>query len=112
MGEEFTVERPIRGGTTTAQIPLAGKDQTLVAVTAAQPITPRFKLREVVNIARADERTAMVKAGMPVETARNVEKAYYELLVAQRKLEVAKANAVCSSRQAVAGEQRCDVARA
>src|SRR6202041_653540 len=93
MGEEFAVERPVRGGTITAQIPLAGKDQTLIAVTAAQPITPLFKLREVVNIARADERTAMAKAGMPVETASNVEKGYYGLLVAQRELEVAKANA-------------------
>ncbi len=93
MGEEFAVERPVRGGTITAQIPLAGKDQTLIAVTAAQPITPLFKLREVVNIARADERTAMAKAGMPVETASNVEKSYYALLVAQRQLEVAKANA-------------------
>jgi outer membrane protein TolC len=93
MGEEFEVARPIRGGTTAVEIPLAGKDQTLIAVTAAQPITPLFKLREVVNIARADERTAMAKAGMPVETASNVEKGYYALLVAQRQLEVAKANA-------------------
>jgi outer membrane protein TolC len=94
MGEEFAVARPIRGGTTTAEIPLAGKDQTFIAVTAAQPITPLFKLREVVNIARADERTAMAKAGMPVETAANVEKGYYALLVAQRQLEVAKASAI------------------
>ena len=103
MGEEFAVARPVRGGTTTAEIPLAGKDQTLVAVTAAQPITPLFKLREVVNIARADERTAMAKAGMPVETASNVEKSYYALLVAQRQLEVAKANAaVLRNRQLLA----------
>jgi hypothetical protein len=93
MGEEFSVERPVRGGTITAQIPLAGKDQTLFAITAAQPITPLLKLHEVVNIARADERVAMAKAGMPVETASNVEKGYYGLLVAQRELEVAKANA-------------------
>ena len=77
----------------TGGLPLAGKDQTLVAVTAAQPITPLLKLREVVNIARADERCAMAKAGMPVETASNVEKDYYALLVAQRQLEVARANA-------------------
>jgi outer membrane protein TolC len=93
MGQEVTVERPIAGGTITAGLPLAGKDQTLVAVTAAQPITPLLKLREVVNIARADERVAMAKAGMPVETASNVEKGYYALLVAQRQLEVAQANA-------------------
>ena len=93
MGQEVTIERPIAGGTVTAGLPLAGKDQTLVAVTAAQPVTPLFKLREVVNIARADERVAMAKAGMPVETASNVEKAYYGLLVAQRQLLVARANA-------------------
>jgi outer membrane protein TolC len=92
MGEEFTVQRPIQGGTTTAQIPLAGKDQTLVAVTAAQPITPLLKLREVVNIARADENVAKAKAGMPVETASRVEKAYCGLLVAQRQLAAARAN--------------------
>jgi outer membrane protein TolC len=90
MGEELTVQRPIAGGTATAQFPLVGKDQTLVAVTAAQPVTPLFKLREVVNIARADERVAMAKAGMPVETASNVEKAYYGLLVAQRQLAIAR----------------------
>jgi outer membrane protein TolC len=91
MGEQFTVQRPVRGGTTTALIPLAGKDQTLVAVTAAQPITPLLKLREVVNIARADENVARAKAGMPVETASRVEKAYYGLLVAQRQLAPARA---------------------
>ena len=93
MGKEVTVQRPIAGETTTAGVPLAGKDQTLVAVTAAQPITPLFKLREVVNIARADEHVAMAKAGMPFETASNVEKAYYGLLVAQRQLDIARANA-------------------
>ena len=35
----------------------------------------------------------MAKAGMPVETASNVEKAYYGLLVAQRQLDIARANA-------------------
>jgi outer membrane protein TolC len=93
MGQEITVERPLVGGTITAGLPLAGKDQTLIALTAAQPITPLLKLHEVVNIARADERVAMAKAGMPVETASNVEKGYYGLLVAQRQLDVAKANA-------------------
>ena len=35
----------------------------------------------------------MAKAGMPVETASSVEKGYYALLVAQRQLELARANA-------------------
>jgi len=93
MGQEITIQRPIAGGSVTAGLPLIGKDMTLVSVTAAQPVTPLFKLREVVNIARADERLAMAKAGMPVETAGNVEKAYYGLLVAQRQLSIARANA-------------------
>jgi outer membrane protein TolC len=103
MGQEISVQRPIAGGTITAGLPLAGKDQTLVAVTAAQPITPLLKLREVVNIARADERVAMAKAGMPVETASNVEQGYYVLLVAQRQLEIAQANsAVLRNKQLLA----------
>ncbi|HMD19570.1 MAG TPA: TolC family protein [Alloacidobacterium sp.] len=93
MGQEVTIQRPIAGGSVTTGLPLLGKDQTLVAVTATQPVTPLFKLHEVVNIARADERLAMAKAGMPVETASNVEKAYYGLLVAQRQLAIAKAKA-------------------
>ncbi len=92
MGQVIAVQHPITGGpATTSGLPLLGKDQTLVAVTATQPVTPLFKLHEVVNIARADERVAMAKAGMPVETASNVVKAYYGLLVAQRQLAIAKA---------------------
>jgi hypothetical protein len=93
MGQVITIQRPIQGGTVSAGLPLAGKDQTLIALTGAQPITPLLKLHEVVNIARADERLAMAKAGMPVETAANVESGYYALLVAQRQLVVARANA-------------------
>ena len=92
MGKEVTIQRPIAGGTVTTGLPLAGQDQTLIAVTGAQPVTPLLKLHEVVNIARADERVAMAKAGMPVETASNVEKAYYGLLVAQRQFAAAQAN--------------------
>src|ERR1700728_2834529 len=40
MGQEVTIRRPIAGGTVTAGLPLVGKDLTLVALTAAQPITP------------------------------------------------------------------------
>ena len=91
MGDQFVIQRSLSSGSTTLALPLLGQNQTLVAVTAAQSVTPLFKLHEVVNIARADERIAMVKAGMPVsETAHNVEKNYYELLVAQRQLAIAK----------------------
>src|SRR4029077_8641623 len=47
-----------------------------------------------VNIARADERLARAKAGMPVsETATTVEKNYFELSVAQCESIAAQANA-------------------
>jgi len=93
MGEELTVQHPLLGGSSTLALPLVGKNQTLVAVTAAQPLTPLFKISQVVNIARADERIAMAKAGLPVaEAALNLEKNYYELLIAQRQLAIAKAN--------------------
>ena len=79
MGEEITVTRPVHGGTTTAGLPLLGKDQTLVSLTAAQPLTPIFKVQQGVAVARADERTAMARAGIPVEAADDVEKDYYDL---------------------------------
>jgi outer membrane protein TolC len=91
MGQQFTVARPVQGGTVTTALPLVGKDQTLVAVTAVQPITPLFKVREAVNFARADENIARAKAGMrPAETASAVEKNYFDLLVAQREMVLAE----------------------
>lgn len=92
MGQLLQVARPALGTTSTVSLPLAGKDQTFIAANAAQPITPLFKLRQVYNIARADERIAMAKAGMPVSSASLVEKNYYELLVAQKQLALAKIN--------------------
>src|SRR5208282_2456175 len=54
---------------------LVGQNQTLVAVTATQPITPLFQLHQLYKINLADERIARAKAGMPVsETAGKVEK--------------------------------------
>jgi outer membrane protein TolC len=92
LGQQLLVRRPIQGGTTTIGLPLLGQDQTFVAVTVTQPITPLFQLRQLYRINLADERIARAKAGMPVsETASKVEKAYYELLVAQRQLAFAQA---------------------
>jgi len=92
MGLEFTVQNA--SGTAHGGLPLAGEDQTVVAVTAAQPVTPLFKIREEVRLARADENIARAKAGMPVtETSANVERGYYGLLVAERQLSIAKVNA-------------------
>lgn len=93
MGQLVEVTGPL-GNTHSAALPLAGKDQTLFAITATQPITPLFQLRELYRINLADERIARIKAGMPVaETATKVETTYYQLLVAQRQLDFAKAKA-------------------
>jgi outer membrane protein TolC len=90
MGQELQVTGPL-GNTRSFGLPLVGKDQTLAAATVTQPITPLFQLHELYKINLADERIAEAKAGMPVtEAASKVEKAYYELLVAQRQLTLAK----------------------
>jgi len=93
-------------------LPLVGKDQTLVAVTGTQPITPLFQLRELYKINLADENIARAKAGMPVsETAGNVEKAYYGLLVAQRQLVLTNVKATeTANRWLVAGNPASAVA--
>lgn len=71
-----------------------GKDNTIFNVVAAQPITPLFSVRQLVKIARADENIARAKAGRSVaETAMNVERNYFELLVAQMELAGAEADA-------------------
>jgi len=93
MGKLLEVTGP-RGNAFGGEAPLIGQNETLVAVTATQPITPLFQLKELYKINLADERIARAKAGMPVsETASKVEKAYYELLVAQRQLAFSKAKA-------------------
>jgi len=70
------------------------KNQTVVNLSAVQPVTPLMAIHQLVKIARADENIARAKAGMPVaETASRVEKTYYDLLVAERELISAKADA-------------------
>jgi len=70
------------------------KDNTIFSVMAAQPVTPLFSVYQLVKIARADENIAKAKAGMPVaETAIKVEKNFFDLLVAQRELTSAEADA-------------------
>jgi outer membrane protein TolC len=103
MGQEIVFQRPVDSGTVTTGLPLLGKDQTLVSLTAAQPITPILKVQQGAKVARADERTAMARSGMPVEAADDVEKDYYDLLVAERELDIAKVNAdLVSSKRLVA----------
>ncbi|MCM3904226.1 MAG: TolC family protein [Pyrinomonadaceae bacterium] len=91
MGEQIQLRRPIQGTTTSASLPLLGKDLTLAAFTVMQPLTPLLKVQQAVKIARADENIARAKAGMPIsETSRNVEKNYFDLLIAQRELTIAQ----------------------
>jgi len=93
MGQVVQATGPL-GNTHIIGLPLLGKDETIFAVTATQPVTPLLQLRELYKINLADERIARVKAGMPVaETATKVETTYYQLLVAQRQLDFAKAKA-------------------
>ena len=75
-------------------VKIFAKDNTIFNATAAQPITPLFSVYQLVKIARADENIAKAKAGMPVaETAMQVEKNFFDLLVAQRELTSAQADA-------------------
>jgi len=94
----------------TAGLPLFFKDQTIVAVTVTQPITPLFKVRQAVDIARADETIARAKAsGIAAQVAANVERTYFDLLIGQRQQTVAqeKVNTTESGLQlATTGEMR------
>jgi outer membrane protein len=89
LGQVLTVQRPLAGSTLQVPLPLFSQDQTIAAVTFIQPITPLFQVHQAVEVARADERIAMAKAGMSVsKLARdtNLEEAYFKLLIAQRRL--------------------------
>jgi outer membrane protein TolC len=78
----------------TIPVNIFAKNQTDFNVSAVQPITPLLSIYQLVKIARADENIAKAKAGMPVaETAMMVEKNYFDLLVAQRELTSAEAEA-------------------
>jgi outer membrane protein TolC len=80
MGERF----PIFGRTAT--LPLVRKDQTIASFTVTQPVTPLFKVHNAVEIAKADERVASARAAqLKGQTAANVEKTYFALLIAQRQ---------------------------
>ena len=92
-GEVLTQQGPA-GITRQVPVRILEKDSNIFLATGAQPITPLFAVNQLVKIARADENIARAKAGMPVaETARNVEDTFFGLLVAQRELSSAKAEA-------------------
>ncbi len=90
-GKVLSLQGPL-GNQHQVAVNIFDKDETVVNLSAVQPVTPLLAIRQLVKIARADENIARAKAGMPVtQTASNVEKAYYELLVAQRELISAEA---------------------
>jgi outer membrane protein TolC len=93
-GEIFTVQRPLTGGLFQLPVQAVFQDQNAVNVVLTQPITQLFGVRQLVKIARADENIARAKAGMPVtEVARQVEKNFFDLLIAQRELSAATTEA-------------------
>lgn len=88
----------------TASVPLLDRDLTIVSVTAIQPITPLFKVRQAVSIAKADERITQAKvAAGGAQIAAEVEKAYMGLLIAQER--EAEAEAKVASIRNTAGRQ-------
>jgi outer membrane protein TolC len=80
--------------------PLLNKDETIVATTVTQPVTPLFKVHQAVRIARADERIARAKANAAsTQLTADVERAYFELLIAQRRQTEAEANVEIAERK-------------
>jgi outer membrane protein TolC len=93
-GELLTFQRPLTGGLLSVPVGVVLQDQTTLNVVVTQPITQLFGVRQLVKIARADENIARAKAGMPVaEVSQKVEKNFFDLLVAQRELAAASADA-------------------
>jgi outer membrane protein TolC len=93
-GELLTFQRPLVGSLITVPVGVVFQDQTIFNAVITQPITQLFGVRQLVKIARADENIARAKAGMPVaEVARQVEKNFFDLLIAQRELAAAAADA-------------------
>jgi len=97
-GEILSFQRPLTGALISVPITAVFQNQNAVNVVATQPITQLWSIRQLVKIARADENIARAKAGMPVTAvARQVEKNFFELLVADR--EFAAADSSASSRR-------------
>ena len=92
-GDVLTEQGPL-GATRQVSVNIVNKDQNSLNLLGVQPITPLITIHQVVKIARADENIARAKAGMSVaEVASKVEKSYFDLLVAERELVSAKADA-------------------
>ena len=85
-----------------AALPLFGKDETMVALTVTQPVTQLLQVRQAVNVARADEQIARAKgAQLAAQTSENLERVYFELLIANRRQTIAqkKVEALQSTQQ-------------
>jgi len=92
-GDVLTLQGPL-GAEHQVSVNIINKDSNTLNLIAVQPITPLFSIYQLAKIARADENIARAKAGMPLaQTASNVEKTFFELLVAQRELTSSKARA-------------------
>ena len=101
MGDTFQLfRRGIIFPTVSRAVPLFDKDQTFVGPTVTQPLTPLFKVYEAVRIAKADERIARAKANAAsVQLTADVERAYFDLLIAQRRQAEARANVEIAERK-------------
>ena len=90
----MTFQRPLTGALISVPVTVFFQNQTAFNVVATQPITQLLAVRQLAKIARADENIARAKAGMPVEAvSRQVEKNFFDLLVAEREMAAATANA-------------------
>src|SRR5262245_26634814 len=89
-GQILTLQRPLTGALISVPITAVFQNQNAVNVVATQPITQLFAVHQLVKIARADENIAKAKAGMPVTAlSRQVEKNFFDVLVAERELDAA-----------------------
>jgi outer membrane protein TolC len=93
-GIVLSARRPNLPGSIFVPVNIFAKNSTAFNFSAVQPVTPLLAIHQLVKIARADENIARAKAGMSVaETASRIERAYYGLLIAERELIIAKADA-------------------
>lgn len=101
MGDTFQLfRRGIIFPTVSRAVPLFDKDQTFVGPTVTQPLTPLFKVHEAVRIAKADERIARARSNAAsVQLTADVERAYFDLLIAQRRQAEAIANVEIAERK-------------
>jgi outer membrane protein TolC len=89
LGQVLSIPRPLTGSAAQIPVPLFSQNMTIAAVTFVQPITPLFQVYQAVRIARADERIAKAKAGVPVTknaSDRQLEETYFRLLIAKYRL--------------------------